>query len=138
MDLQARARAAADVAPLPAGQPGLRLTGDRPGARAAAGGLLSDAPPRRAALAWLAVAAAIALGQAIDAGVAGPGAVPAVARTAVACLALFAVCGYGPARLLAPATLRPRVGLLVLPVGAACSTLALTVLGLLHVPLVGS
>jgi len=67
--------------------------------------------------------------------VAGPSAVPAVARTGVVTLALFAVCGYGPAALLLPAALRGRVALFALPVGAACSTLALTVLGLLHVPL---
>src|SRR5438270_9251410 len=118
MDLQTRDRAPADVASLPAGQPGVRLPGDRPGARAAAAGLLSDAPSRPAALAWLVVAAAIALGQAIDAGVAGPAAVPAVVRSGVACLALFAVCGYGPARLLVPASLRARLPLLILPVGA--------------------
>ena len=77
----------------------------------------------------------MALTEAHDAGVAGPSAVPAVARTAVVTLALFAVCGYGPAALLLPAALRGRLALFVLPVGAACSTLALTVLGLLHVPL---
>jgi hypothetical protein len=77
----------------------------------------------------------MALSEAHDAGVAGPAAVPAVARTAVATLALFAICGYGPAALLLPAALRGRLALFVLPVGAACSTLALTVLGLLHVPL---
>src|SRR4051812_1001802 len=133
MDLQTRDRATADVGPLPAGQPGVRLPGDRPGARAPAAGFLTGAPSRRAALVWLAIAAVIALGLAVDAGVAGPGAVPAVVRSGVAALVLFGVCGYGPARLLLAPTL--RLGLFVLPVGAACSTLALTVLGLLHVPL---
>src|SRR4051812_20375785 len=136
MDLQTRDRAAADVASLPTGQPGVRLPGDGPGAGAPAAGLLRGAPSRRVALGLRAGAAAIARGAAVDAGVAGPGAVPAVARTAVATLGLFAVCGYGPARLLAPASL--RAGLFVLPAGAACSTLALTVLGLLHVPLIAS
>src|SRR4051794_10952026 len=133
MDLQTRDRATADVAPLPAGQPGVRLPGDRAGARAPAPGFLSGVPSRRAALVWLAIAAVIALGLAVDAGVAGPAAVPAIVRSGVAALVLFGMCGYGPARLLLPGTL--RVGLFVLPVGAACSTLALTVLGLLHVPL---
>ena len=61
---------------------------------------------------------------------------PAIARTGAVTVGLFALCGYGPARLLLPARL--RLGLYVLPVGAACSTLALTVLGLFHVPLKAS
>src|SRR5213593_4636011 len=128
MDLQTRDRAAAHVAPLPPGQPGLRVAGRRPGAPAA-----GDRELARFAAAWTVVAALIALGLARDAGVAGPGAIPAIARTGAVTVALFAACGYGPARLLLPAEL--RLGLYVLPIGAACSTLALTVLGLFHVPL---
>src|SRR5213080_3028335 len=128
MDLQTRDRAAAHVAPLPPGQPGLRVAGRRPGARAS-----GDRQLTRFAAAWTAVAALIALGLAHDAGVAGPAAVPAIARTGAVTVGLFALCGYGAARLLLPARL--RLGLYVLPVGAACSTLALTVLGLFHVPL---
>ena len=67
---------------------------------------------------------------------AGPAALPAIARTGAVTVGLFALCGYGAARLLLPARL--RLGLYVLPVGAACSTLALTVLGLFHVPLKAS
>src|SRR4051794_40049437 len=133
MDLQTRDRATADVAPLPAGQPGVRLPGDRPGARAPAAGFLTGVPSRRAALAWLGVAAAIALGQAIDAGVAGPAAVPAIVRTGVAALVLFGVCGFGLARLWLPGSLRP--GVVVVPGGAAGSALALTGRGLLPGPL---
>src|SRR5439155_9940652 len=128
MDLQTRDRAAAHVAPLPSGQPGLRVAGRRPGARAA-----GDRQLTRFAAAWTAVAALIALGLAHDAGVAGPAALPAIARTGAVTVGLFALCGYGAARLLLPAHL--RLGLYVLPIGAACSTLALTVLGLFHVPL---
>src|SRR5207249_3708825 len=55
-----------------------------------------------------------------------------IVKTGAVTVGLFALCGYGPARLLLPARL--RLGLYVLPVGAACSTLALTVLGLFHIP----
>src|SRR3954463_16779369 len=127
MDLQTRDRAAADVAPLPAGQPGLRVAGDRAGARAPRG--------RALVLAGAALAAAIAVAQANRAGVGGPGAVPAVVRTSLATVGLFGVCGYGVARLALPRALLGHLALLTLPVGAACSTLALSVLGLLHVPL---
>ena len=65
---------------------------------------------------------------------AGPGAVPAVLRTAVAGVAFFGLCGLAPARAGLPEALRPYAAVLVLPLGAACSTLSLTVLGLLHVP----
>jgi hypothetical protein len=48
---------------------------------------------------------------------------------------LFGLCGLGPTRLLLPGEWRPYLALFVLPVGAACSTLALTLLGLAHVPM---
>jgi hypothetical protein len=64
--------------------------------------------------------------------------VPAVARSAVAAIALFGVCGYGVARLALPRALLGHLLLFTLPIGAATSTLALTVLGLLHVPLAAS
>jgi len=67
--------------------------------------------------------------------VAGVGAVPAVVRTAAAALVLFAVAGYAPARLLLPAAWRDHLAVWVLPVGAACSALALAALGLLRVPM---
>ncbi|HEY3021653.1 MAG TPA: hypothetical protein VGJ32_15755 [Solirubrobacteraceae bacterium] len=66
---------------------------------------------------------------------AGPAAVPAIVRTGAVTVALFALCGYGPARLLLPAGLQRHLALYALPIGAACSTLTLTVLGLFHVPL---
>ena len=66
---------------------------------------------------------------------AGVGAVPAVLRTAAAALVLFGVAGYAPAKLLLPAAWREHLAVWVLPVGAACSALALAALGLLHVPM---
>jgi hypothetical protein len=61
--------------------------------------------------------------------------VPAIARTGLATLALFGICGYGVARLALPGPLLAHLTLFTPAVGAATSTLALTVLGLLHVPL---
>jgi hypothetical protein len=58
-----------------------------------------------------------------------------IARAGLAAVVLFGICGLGPTRLLLPGEWRPYLVLFVLPVGAACSTLALTVLGLAHVPL---
>jgi hypothetical protein len=55
-------------------------------------------------------------------------------RGAAAGGALFFACGYAPARLLAPADLRPYTMLLAFPVGAAACAIALAALGLLHVP----
>ncbi len=76
----------------------------------------------------------IALAIAVHAGVRGVSALPPVLRTAVAAIALFGVCGYAPARGLVRGDLVPYRMLLVLPVGAALSSLALAVLGVLHVP----
>jgi hypothetical protein len=95
-------------------------------------------PPIATPLLAAAVAAVIALIIAIGAGVVGVAAVPAVLRTAAVTVALFAICGYAPARLLARGGLDTRLPLLVLPIGAACSALELAVLGLLHVPLPAS
>src|SRR4051794_11577949 len=134
MDLQTRDRATADVAPLPAGQPGVRLPGDRPGARPPTD-RLSPRWVSRASLAWAGAAALIALAIARDAGVQGVGALPPAFRVGAAVAALFGVCGYGPTVLLLPEGLRRHLGLWILPIGAATSMLALTVLGLLHVPL---
>ncbi|HEV2768793.1 MAG TPA: hypothetical protein VGV40_01240, partial [Solirubrobacteraceae bacterium] len=88
-----------------------------------------------AAAAGLLGAAAMVGLQAWGAGVLGYAAVWEVAPTAVATVLLFAVCGYAPTRLLLPDTLRHELALFVLPVGAACAALELTVLGLLRVPL---
>jgi hypothetical protein len=90
--------------------------------------------------AWAPWAAALGAGAlasiwvAQDAGVAGASAVPVVARVAIATVAVFLVCGYAPAVLLTPAQLRPWWPLLVLPLGAITSGLALTVLGFAAVP----
>lgn len=97
--------------------------------------------PRRARRPWLAAAAGVlgAAGivgfQAWAAGVLGYAVAGEVARTAITTVLLFAVCGYAPARLLLPATLRHELALFVLPIGAACSALELTALGLIRVPL---
>lgn len=98
----------------------------------AAGGSLPRSTLAAAGVAVLAAAAALAL--AIDQGGFRPGAGSEVLRAAVAALGTFLLCGYAPARLLSPATLRPHLWLLVFPVGAASSSLALAVLGLLHSP----
>jgi hypothetical protein len=81
------------------------------------------------------LAAAVALAIALGAGVVGVAAVPAVLRTAAVAIAFFAVCGYAPARVLARGGFERHMELLVLPVGAAVSSLALAVLGLAHSPL---
>src|SRR4051812_5996035 len=136
MDLQTRDRATEDVAPLPARQPGLRLPGDGAGTRAPAPDWLTDR--RLWAVAGAAAAALIALQQARSADVQGAAATRAILRTSLACVVLFGVSGYGPARLLLPARWHAHLALFALAVGAACSSLELTVLGLLHVPLVVS
>ena len=82
----------------------------------------------------LAVAAGGALALAADANVGGPGAVPEVARALAAAVVLFGVCGYALARLLVPRSLAPWWPLLVLPLGAVASGIALTVLGFAAVP----
>ena len=62
-------------------------------------------------------------------------AIPDVVRAGAATLLLFGACGYAPARLLLPEGMRGHLPLLVLPVGAAASGLALTPLGFFGVPL---
>ena len=55
-------------------------------------------------------------------------------RAAIAGLLLFAVCGFGIARLLLPAHARPYELLWVLAIGACAAAIALTVLGFAYVP----
>nr|MDQ4042048.1 hypothetical protein [Actinomycetota bacterium] len=55
-------------------------------------------------------------------------------RAGAALVFLYFVAGFAPARLLAPAELRPWATLLALPVGAAVSAIALAALGIAHVP----
>lgn len=91
------------------------------------------------ALAVLAAAALIVVDQASITGVQGPSALGLVGRqvfrVGLGATILFGVCGLGATRLLLPGEWRPYLPLFVLPVGAACSTLALTLLGLAHVPM---
>src|SRR5438034_264159 len=99
MDLPTRDRTAPDVAPVPAGEPGVPLAGDGRGA---------PAPPANGRLtrvhtAAALVAAGLALGLAADVHVRGVSAVPDTARVVIAAVALFAVCGYPGTRLLLPA-----------------------------------
>ena len=77
----------------------------------------------------------VGLVLALLAGVVGASAVPAVLRTGVVAVALYAVCGYTPAKLLVRRQLPDAWPLMVLPLGAVFSSIPLAVLGLLHVPL---
>ncbi|MBV9310826.1 MAG: hypothetical protein JOZ73_08335 [Solirubrobacterales bacterium] len=86
----------------------------------------------------MAVALAVAVILAVAAGVKGVAAVPAVVRTAVVEVVFCTVCGWAPARLLVQGELALDRPLFVLPIGAAVSSLALTLLGLVHVPLAAS
>jgi hypothetical protein len=94
-------------------------------------------PGRDPSLLWLPVLAAgaiAALALAKNAGVAGPSAAPDVIRAGAAGVFFFGICGYAPARLLTPAPLARDWQLLVLPLGAVCGSLALTLLGFLFIP----
>jgi len=88
----------------------------------------------RAWLTLLGVAAVVALVLAADAGVKGPAAVDDVLRALAGATVLFGVCGYTLARLWLPQSLAPWWPLFVLPLGAAASGMALTVLGFAAVP----
>jgi hypothetical protein len=98
----------------------------------------AQAPRLGAAAALLVVAALVALG---GYRIGGRGGLPDsdtlldIARAAAASVVLFAAAGYAPTRLLLPGALRPHLPLLVLPVGAAVSALALTALGVARLPL---
>ena len=82
----------------------------------------------------LALGALVAAYLAHDAGVGGVAAVDDVARALLATLVLFSVCGYALARLLLPESLGEWRALFILPLGAAASGLALTLLGFAAVP----
>ena len=91
----------------------------------------------RGGLGWIAALAAGAVVAAIvakNAGVAGPSAAPDVLRAAVAAIGFFALCGYAPARVLTPRAVGADWPLLVLPLGAVCGSLALTLLGFMFIP----
>jgi hypothetical protein len=138
------------VATVPAGEPDLPHAGGERGASPAQSGRdgsalasprglslarLQALDPRALAGLGLAVGVAIALVLALDTGVVGVRAVPAVLRTAAVGVAFFALCGFPLACALARGDLRPHRALLVLPLGATASSLVLAALGLLHVPL---
>jgi hypothetical protein len=91
-------------------------------------------PGRAPWIAALAAGGLAALWVANDAGVAGASGVPLVIRSGLATVAVFLVCGYGPAVLITPARLQPWWPLLVLPLGAITSGMALTLLGFAAVP----
>src|SRR3954471_2495035 len=130
MDLQTRHRAAADVASLPPGEPGVPQPGDDPGARPAT--RLSRSRLWRAAL--VATPALLALRIATYSNVVGIDAVGSVVRIAVTAMALFGVVGGGgPGRAL-PDGLRPHELLWILPVGAVSTAFAMTPLGFLSIP----
>jgi hypothetical protein len=61
-------------------------------------------------------------------------ALPDILRGAAATIGFLAVTGYAPARLLAPREMQAHLPLLVLPLGAACGSFALTVLGFTSMP----
>ena len=61
-------------------------------------------------------------------------AVPDTVRAGVPALALFALWGYPVARLALPERMLPHLPLMVLPLGAVTSSLALTFLGIARVP----
>ncbi|TML25262.1 MAG: hypothetical protein E6G30_10455 [Actinobacteria bacterium] len=102
----------------------------------------AGAAPRRRGIArvWLGVAAALAVPigvaawERVDFGLWATPAMPDVLRASAVALALFALCGYVPARTLVPRELAAHATLLALPLGAIASALELAVLGLLHVP----
>src|SRR4051794_2283118 len=129
MDLQTRHRAAADVAALPAGQPGVPEPGARAGARPRLG-------RRSRVWRWFvaAVPAILALRIARYAGVTGGAALPDVLRILAVCFALFGITGFGLTRLALPDALRRYEWLWVLPVGAVATAFAMTPLGFAHVP----
>ncbi len=94
-------------------------------------------PPdgRTAGIVAAAALAAVALGFAWNAGVKSASAVPDVARVLAAAGLLFTAAGYAPTRLLLPRGMLPHLAVAVPLVGAAVSSLALTVLGFLHIPI---
>jgi hypothetical protein len=132
MDLQTGDRAAADVATLPAREPGVPGQGPDGGAPHPAGlaGWLSR---HRGGLLFVAVSL-VAINIARYSNAHGRGVVPQVAAIALAAGGLFALCGLGLTRLLLPAGLRRYEWLWVLPVGACAVALALTALGFAAVP----
>jgi hypothetical protein len=63
-----------------------------------------------------------------------PDVLPDILRGGAATVLFLAVTGYAPAVLLTPREMFPHLPLLVLPLGAACGSLELTLLGFARVP----
>ncbi len=108
------------------------LSAQRRGGHGAVG-LASAAPGALAALAAAGMALWVLLANDVRPWVAVV-VLPDVAAPAAAALGLWLLCGYAPARMLAPEAMRGHVPLLMFPVGAAVSGLALALLGLLQFP----
>ena len=128
MDLPPRDRAAADVAAVPPGEPGVHLPGAEPGA-GPGGRPEPDARRRRtsrrrpgwqrlASRAAALAAAGAAIWLAHDSGVRVASSVDEAVRGVGAGILLFALCGFAATRLLLPEGLRQSEVLWVLPVGA--------------------
>src|SRR5947209_6044418 len=132
MDLQTRDRADQDVEALSDRQSDLSQARGRGSQAPGPADAHLDQP---AVLVAVAVACAVAIVFAMDAGVKGVGAVPAVIRTGLVTVAFCALCGWAPARHLIRGELALDRPLFVLPIGAALSSLELTLLGLLRIPL---
>lgn len=106
------------------------------------GGPPTDLPPglterSNRVLAWVAliVAGLSAIALADYTGVVGKGGLSDVLRAGAATVAVFAIAGFGPTRLLLPASLRRFELLWVLPVGAVAAALELAVMSYARVPL---
>ncbi|HEV2787120.1 MAG TPA: hypothetical protein VGV67_12060, partial [Solirubrobacteraceae bacterium] len=133
MDVQTDERARAELAAQAAPEAVVGEHGD--------GAPPPDRPPglterTNRVLAWVAlgVASVSAIALARYIGVVGKGGVPDVVRAGAAIVGFFALTGFGPTRLLLPASLRRYELLWVAPVGAVASALELTVLSYGHVP----
>jgi hypothetical protein len=121
------------VAPVSAGEPGLRDPGPPPGPRKALDPRLSRGLSLLAFLVVAYVADRIKLYEKINLHVARRAAVPAF-RVAAAGLGLFVVCGFGVVRLLLPDRLARDELIWVAPVGACVAAIELTLLGYAFVP----
>ncbi len=97
-------------------------------------GELSPRANRALALLALAFTSVSAIALARFTGVVGRGGVAEALRVGITAVVLFAVMGFGPARLLLPAALRRHELVWVLPVGAAAAALELGGMSYARVP----
>ena len=133
MDLPTRDRTPADVAPLPAGEPGLRDAGPPPGKGKALDSRLISGLSLLAFVAVAYLADRVKLYEKISLHAARHAAIPAL-RVGVAGIGLFAIAGFGVVRLALPASLRRHELIWVAPVGACVAALELSLLGYAFVP----